>query len=298
VHNGLWCEARTPVTDGLLGGEMEGSEIYRRMSELAEEGTAFVVATIVESAGSTPRKTGSKMLVLADGSTEGTVGGGKIELRVTEDAVEALKRGTSRMVQYELRPEGEHALGMVCGGETKVFLEVHTPQHKLLVIGAGHIGQKLTPMAKLADFHVTVLDSRPEFADAARLPQADQVVVGHPGQTSELVSIDERTHVVIVTHGHLHDKEALRSVAETPAVYVGMIGSRRKVGLVISELREEGVSAEALARVRSPIGLDLGGHTPGEISLSILSEIIALRHGRLEAPRALTIASQAMKTEA
>jgi xanthine dehydrogenase accessory factor len=277
---------------------MEGWDIYRRMGELADQGVPFVLATIVESAGSTPRKTGSKMLILPDGSTEGTVGGGKIELRVAQDGLEALKRGISKMAEYELRTEGEHALGMVCGGEHKVFFEVHAPQYKLLIIGAGHIGQKLTPMAKMLDFHVTVLDSRPEFADRAKLPEADEVVVGHPGETAQLVQIDYRTHVVIVTHGHLHDKDALRAVATTPACYIGMIGSRRKVGIVLNELQEEGVPAEALSRVRSPIGLDLGGHTPGEISVAILGEMIALRHGKSQEVASLTIAPTAVASEA
>lgn len=277
---------------------MEGSDIYRRMTQLAEEGTPFVLATIVESAGSTPRKTGSKMLVLPDGSTEGTVGGGKIELQVGQDGLEALKRGTSKMAEYALRPEGEHALGMVCGGETKVFFEVHAPKYKLLIVGAGHIGQKLTPMAKLVDFHVTVLDSRPDFANRARLPEADEVVVGHPGEATDLLEIDQRTSVVIVTHGHMHDKDALRAVAASPAAYVGMIGSRRKVGLVISELEQEGVPAEALARVRAPIGLDIGGQTPGEISVSILGEIIAHRHGKSQAATPLAIAPSDLKTRA
>jgi xanthine dehydrogenase accessory factor len=259
---------------------MEAPAIYEKMAALAEAGTPFVLVTIVESAGSTPRKVGSKMVVLADGSTIGTVGGGKIELTAANDAVEALKRGSSRLVEYELRVEGEHALGMVCGGEAKVFLEVHRPKDKLLIIGAGHIGQKLSAVAKLLDFQVIVLDSRPEFANEDKLPAADSVVVGHPSNAAELVEIDERTHVVIVTHGHLHDKDALRSVAGSAAAYIGMIGSRRKVNTVLSELQEEGVPAEALARVHAPIGFDLGGDTPGEISVSILAEIIAERHGK------------------
>jgi xanthine dehydrogenase accessory factor len=269
---------------------METSDLYRRMAALMEQGTPFTLATIVESLGSTPRKVGAKMLVLPDGSIAGTVGGGKVELQVIADAREALERGASRTVKYELRQEGEFALGMACGGETVVFLEVHRPQERLLIIGAGHIGQRLTPMAKLLDFHVTVLDSREEFVTPERLPQADSLVVGHPARTSELVAIDDSTHVVIVTHGHLHDKDALRAVVGSPARFVGMIGSRRKVKTVLSELEEEGVPAESLVRVKAPIGLDLGGQTPGEISVSILAQIVAEQHGRGAAPPALSIA--------
>ena len=259
---------------------MSVPDLYREMARLADEGVPFVLATVVEAVGSTPRKAGAKMLILADGTTVDTIGGGKIELQVIEDAREALRRGESRMAEYELRPTGEHALGMVCGGETRVFLEVTLPVSTLLVIGGGHIGQKLCPMGKLLGFRVVVLDSRADILTGSRFPDADELVVGHPTETASLVRLDERTHVVIVTHGHLHDKDALRAVLASPAPYIGMIGSRAKVRTVFDELVDEGVSPEALTRVHSPVGLDLGGQTPGEISLAILAEIVALSHGR------------------
>ena len=237
---------------------MQSAELYRTMATLLDEGSSFVLVTVLESTGSTPRKSGAKMIVLADGRTIDTIGGGKVELRATEDALDALKRGVSRVAEYELRETGDNALGMVCGGQTKVSFEVHVPSRTLLIVGAGHIGQKLCPMARLLEFRVAVVDSRPEFATAELFPQADQVIVGHPKDVASLVRIDERTHVVIVTHGHIHDKDALRAVATSGAAYVGMIGSRSKVKTVLSELLEEGVPSEAIARVRAPIGLDLG----------------------------------------
>lgn len=255
-------------------------DLYREMARLADDGVPFVLATVVEALGSTPRKAGAKMLVLADGTTIDTIGGGKIELQVIEDSRDALRRGVSRMVEYELRATGEHALGMACGGETRVFLEVNVPVSTLLILGGGHIGQKLCPMGKLLDFRVVVLDSRADILTADHFPDADELVVGHPAETASLVRLDERTQIVIVTHGHLHDKDALRAVLDSPAPYIGMIGSRAKVRTVFDELLAEGVSPEALARVHSPVGLDLGGQTPGEISLAILAEIVAFRHGR------------------
>jgi len=259
---------------------LETTHLYRTMADLADQGTPFVLATVIESVGSTPRKADSKMIVMADGRTVDTVGGGKVEAQVIVDAVEALKRGISEVKEYDLRPTGEHALGMVCGGHVKVFLEVHVPSDTLLIIGAGHIGQKLCPMAKALEFRVVVLDERAEYANADRFPLADRIVVGHPKDAADLVAIDDRTHIVIVTHGHIHDKDALRSVAGAGAGYLGMIGSRNKVKTVLGELLAEGVSADALARVKAPIGLDLGGHTPGEVSLSIMAQIVAERHGK------------------
>lgn len=274
---------------------MQIAELYRKMASLLEEGTPFVLVSVLEAVGSTPRKGGAKMLVLPDGRTIDTIGGGKVEAQATADALEALKRGVSRVVEYELRPSGEHALGMVCGGQTKVSLDVHSPGSTLLIIGAGHIGQKLAPMAKLLDFRVVVLDARPEFANTGRYPEADEVIVGHPKDAADLVRIDERTHVVIVTHGHMHDTDALRAVATSDAAYVGLIGSKNKVKTVLGVLAAEGVPTGALARTRAPIGLDLGGQTPGEVSLSILAQIIAERHGKIEAlgMGALSIAATA-----
>ncbi len=261
---------------------MTSQELYRKMAELAAEGRAFVLATVVESLGSTPRKAGAKMIVLEDGSTIDTVGGGKVELQVVEDALDALKRGNSRTVQYELRTSGEHALGMECGGETTVFLEVNKASQTLVVAGAGHIAQKLTPMAKLLDFNVIVVDNRPEFASPENLPLADQVICGHPANLPELVALDRNSYVVIVTHGHLHDKDTLEAVLSADVAYVGMIGSKNKVRVVLEQLLDEGADPERLSRVHSPIGLDLGGGTPGEIAVSILAEIIAVQHGRVE----------------
>ncbi len=260
---------------------MTSQELYKKMAELAADGKAFVLATVVESFGSTPRKAGAKMIVLEDGSTIDTVGGGKVELQVVEDALEALKRGISRTVKYELRTSGEHALGMECGGETTVFLEVNKAAQTLVVAGAGHIAQRLTPMAKLLDFNVIVVDNRPEYADYVNLPSADQVICGHPANLPELVALDRNSYVVIVTHGHLLDKATREAVLSADVAYIGMIGSQNKVRVVLEQLLAEGADPERVARVHSPIGLDLGGGTPGEIAVSILSEIIALRHGRL-----------------
>ena len=129
---------------------------------------------------------------------------------------------------------------MACGGEAKVFLDVHAPDRTLVIAGAGHISQKLCPMAKLLDFRVVVVDQRPEFANAERFPLADEVIVGSPADIASLVCLDDRTHVVIVTHGHLFDKDALRAVAASPASYIGMIGSRSKVSTVMRESEGRG----------------------------------------------------------
>jgi xanthine dehydrogenase accessory factor len=179
----------------------------------------------------------------------------------------------------------------VCGGDTKLFFEVHIPARTLLLVGAGHVSQKLAPLGKMLDMRVVVVDNREELANADVLPWADEIVIGDQGSVGDLVPINERTAVVIVTHGHLFDKDALRSVLGRGAGYVGMIGSRAKVRTVLSDLEDEGADPAELAQVHAPIGLDIGGQTPAEISVSILAEIIAVEHGKDRTGRNVATAS-------
>ena len=265
---------------------MRIAELHAKIAELTREGTPFVVATITDVKGSSPRGVGTKMLVLEDGATIDTIGGGGLERRVVADALACLASGTSRSEHYELRPEGARALGMVCGGEATVFLEVVAPDRTLLIVGAGHIGQKLSAMAEFLDYRVVVIDSREELVTPERFPQADKLICGDTSRTADLYPIDGRTHIVIVTHGHLFDKEALRSVVGSPAAYVGMIGSVAKVRTVFAELEDEGIPRVLLAKVHSPVGLDIGAETPAELALSILAEIIAASYGRPIASKA------------
>jgi xanthine dehydrogenase accessory factor len=259
---------------------MKAAELYAKMAELARHGTPFVVATIIGTTGSSPRGMGTKMLVMGDGTTVETIGGGALERQVITDALGCLASGASRSERYELKPEGDRALGTLCGGEATVFFEVHAPDRVLLIVGAGHVGQKLCVCAHFLDFRVVVLDSREDMATRARFPEADQLICGDPALTAELFPIAHSTHIVIVTHGHLHDKEALRSVIGSPAAYIGMMGSATKVRTVFAQLAAEGVDPAQLARVHAPIGLDIGAETPAELALCIMAEIVADGYGK------------------
>ena len=268
---------------------MRVAELHARIAELAREGTPFVVATIVDAKGSSPRGVGARMLVMSDGTIVETIGGGVLEKQVIADALTLLAAGVSRSQRYELRETGEHALGALCGGEATVFFEVHAPARTLLIVGAGHVGQKLCSIAKLLDYQVVVLDSREEMVTPDRFPDADQLICGDPAQTAALCTIGETTHVVIVTHGHLHDKAALRSVLGSAAASIGMIGSANKVRTIYAQLREEGMPAERLDRVHAPIGLDIGAETPAELALCIMAEIVADTCGKLDGRRAPSV---------
>ena len=277
---------------------MSTEELLSKIAELAGAGAPFVVATVVRTAGSTPRGAGAKMLVLADGSTIGTVGGGALEHEVVSDSLLALTKGESTLKAYRLRQSGSDSaagvesggggeagtLGMLCGGDAEVFLEVYGQSDHLLIVGAGHIGQKLAEIGKALDFRITVLDQRAEMVTRARFPGADELICAPPPDVARRVSIGPGMAIVIVTHGHVHDKAALAAVLASPAAYIGMIGSKSKVRAVMGELRAEGVDPALLERVHAPIGLDFGGQRPTEIALSILAQIVAEQYGRSGGP--------------
>jgi len=213
---------------------------------------------------------GFKLLVYADGRKAGNVGGGALEERVRQEAVQAIAEGRPRIVHYRLAEEGPDAIGMLCGGEASVFIEPYLPRPVLLIVGGGHIGRPLAELARVLNYEVSVVDVKP---DRATVPQLDPA------------TITANTYIVLITEDHVTDEQALRAVIGTPAAYIGMIGSRRKVGTILSHLRADNVPEERLARVRAPIGLDLGGREPAEIALAILAEIEMVRHGGSGRPR-------------
>lgn len=154
----------------------------------------------------------------------------------------------------------------------------HLQRCRLLIVGAGHVGQKVAELAAEVDFNVWVVDDRAEFCNPERFPKADRLIVGPIDSSLSGLEIDNQTYCLIVTRGHQHDEEALYHLAETPARYVGMIGSRRKIKLIFSDLLSEGISRDALAKVFAPLGFDIGSQTVPEIAISILAELIAHRN--------------------
>lgn len=250
---------------------METKGIIQALSQCLEANEPVALATVVEIKGASPAQVGFKLLVRPDGSVMGNIGGGALEQRIRTEAMAALSEGKSRLVHYTLREKGADAVGMLCGGEATVFVEVYQPAPVLLIVGGGHIGRPLAEMARILGFHVQVVDVRP---DRATTPQFDPA------------TITPWTYVVVITESHITDEQALRQVLGTPAAYVGMIGSRRKVGVIFDHLRAEGVPEERLARVHAPIGLDLGGRSPAEIALAILAEIVQVRYGGTGTPKA------------
>jgi xanthine dehydrogenase accessory factor len=246
---------------------------YELIADAIAQGQRAALATVVHVEGSTPRDVGSKMVIYEDGRIAGTIGGGEMEALVIETAAEAIAQGTPRMVHYDLRDLEVGDPG-ICGGAIDVFVDVTVPQPTLLLAGAGHVAMPVAEIGHMCGFRVAVVDDRADMASEERFPHADERIVGDIVEALTAYPITPNTYVVIVTRGHALDEDALRAVIDSDATYVGMIGSRRKVRVILDHLREDGIDEALIERVHSPIGLDIGSETPAEIAVSILAELI------------------------
>ncbi|MBC8508422.1 MAG: XdhC family protein [Chloroflexi bacterium] len=252
--------------------------VYQALSALEAKGGAGVLCIIIDSQGSTPRGTGSKMLVYPDGSFVGTVGGGELESRVISEALGALTEGKARKIDYSMTDPQRGDPG-VCGGQLEVFVEPIVPSPLLVVIGGGHVGKAVAHLAKWLGFRVAVSDDRPEFCTAEAIPEADDFYAVPMADLPEHLEITPWTYTVLTTRGALIDAAGLPNILKSESAYIGVIGSRRRWATTVGLLKEAGVSDEELGRVHSPTGLELNAETPEEIAVSILAEIIMLRGG-------------------
>ena len=248
-------------------------------ADALKRGEPVALVTIVRARGSTPQRTGAKMLVFADGRTLGTIGGGCYENDAFWKARDALATGRSALLHYELNDDFAQENGLVCGGQMDVHIDPLAPTPRLYVIGAGHVGQHLARAAADAGFRVHVVDDREKFANTERFPAAHEIVVAPLTEWLHAAEVPASAFVAIVTRGHQHDLDAMRALAARDLRYLGLIGSRAKVTRIFDALASEGMPSECLARVRAPIGLDIGAVTPAEIAISIIAEMIAVRRG-------------------
>ena len=255
-------------------------EVFAAVADALERGEPAALVTIVSTTGSTPQRNGAKMLVFADGRTVGTIGGGCYENDAFGKAREAIASRTPQLVHYELSDDFAQETGLVCGGQMDVYIEPIEPSSELYIIGAGHVGFHLARIAHEAGFRVHVVDDREKFANAERFPTATEVIVDDVPSWIARASLPPHAYTVIVTRGHTNDLEALRGLAPRELRYLGLIGSRAKVARIYEALTDDHMPAEALARVHAPIGLDIGAVTPQEIAVSILAELIAVKHGK------------------
>ncbi len=252
--------------------------VYQSLFELEAAHQPGVLCTVVKTSGSTPRHSTSKMLVHPDGSIEGTVGGGELENRVIREALEALKDGRSRLLEYSLVDPARGDVG-VCGGQVEVFVEPVLPPPTLVVVGGGHVGKAVAHLAKWLGFRVAVSDDRAEFCTPEANPDADEF---YPVPMAELpahLAINPQTYLVLTTRGSSIDAAGLPALLDTPAGYLGVIGSRKRWLTTTKALEEKGIPAKKLEKVHSPMGLGLGAETPEEIAVSIMAEVLIARSG-------------------
>ena len=258
--------------------ETPGIDAVRAYADLSSQGKSVALVTVVGAEGSVPRGMGAAMAVRADGSIVGTVGGGKLELLMIEHALESLRDGRARRYHYDFTGGPDRNIDKSCMGRSEFFVQPSLPRPALYVFGAGHIGAALAPMGHQAGFRVTVIDNRPDYPGLASLP-ADIETVNAPFEEAVAgLDFDSSTYVVIVTYGHATDTVVLRACLHEPWRYAGMIGSRAKVARTMRELGTDEASRERLKLVHAPIGLDIGGREPGEVAVSIVAELVAVRH--------------------
>jgi xanthine dehydrogenase accessory factor len=248
-------------------------ELVRRQ----RAGERCVLATVVAVSGSTPREPGARMLVLDD-RTVGTIGGGPREAEVVERARGMLGTAGVELADLDFEEGLSGGEGPICGGRMRVLVESFAPPARIVICGAGHVGLALHRLLTVLGLSAVVIDPRTEFASEERFPGAD---IRHTPfeRAFDGLDLSARDAVVILTPEHSHDETVLRLALASAAGYVGMIGSRRKVGVIRERLREDGYGADQLDRVHAPIGLDIAAETPAEIALAIAAEIVSVVRG-------------------
>ncbi len=243
--------------------------------KLMQASQPFAWVTITNQEGSSARHVGSSMLVTSEGKVIGTVGGAIAELQLIEQSIDAIKEGKPRTIKIPLP---------VCAGVITCFVNVFHAPEQLILVGAGHVAQPKSKLAKMLGFQVTVIDDRADYGTKERFPEADRIIVDDWDKALKELQIDQDTYIIILTYTGESDELALRTVIDSKAAYIGMISSESKAKGILSKLKRDGISDELLRKVVTPIGLDIGAETPAEIAVSTMAEIVMRRKRRTGKP--------------
>jgi len=254
-----------------------GKDLYQRLAEMSDMGEDGVLATVIGTELSTPRHTGSKMIVHPDGSVTGSIGGGKSEAYVIEEAQKVFADG--RCLRLDLNLAG--GLG-VCGGSMEIFLEPVLRTTPFLIVGAGHIGRAMLSLGRDLPFHFTIVDDRQEFLDDLKgLPRVS-ALLAMPDELAEVMEVHERGSVLLASRNHTLDGDFLEAVlkaeirTEKQLPFLGVLGSRSKSARILKRLQANPAYGSRLNQLQMPVGLDLGAETPAEIALSVFAEAMAV----------------------
>jgi xanthine dehydrogenase accessory factor len=251
-------------------------DLFEEIVKMRRAGQRGALATIVHTNGSIPSYESSRMLVRDDGTIAGTIGGGCVEAEVWAAAKEVMHKETPRKMVFNLNNEASYDNGLICGGTLEVFVEPLLPQPQLIIFGGGHVSTAVAKAANAAGFGIVVVDDRESFANAERFPMAQEIYTSYE-DAFDKIHPNASSYLIIVTRGHKDDMRVLAWAVRTPARYIGMIGSKRKVLSVYKALENDGYRPEEFQRVYAPMGLEIGALSPEEIAISIVAELIAIR---------------------
>ncbi len=253
-------------------------DIYAKILQAQKENKIYAVATVVQTEGSVSRSPGAKMLVYGNGEVAGSVGGGSVEQQTVLDCLAAMKTGEISLKTYNNTgdPEG----GMVCGSKVTVFIEPGKQLPYLYLCGCGHVAQAVLPLAKALGYYVVCFDARDISAFQGCLKDADELHVLDSFEKLRDMELISGASFIVCSYSHKTDGDILEAVLKKAPGYVGMLGGKPKIKALFKQLRVLGYSEELLRRIHAPIGLDLGGETPAEVALSIMSQVQAVRYGK------------------
>lgn len=262
-------------------------DIFEEIARLRKQGRKAALATIINVQGSVPSYETSKILIRDDGSILGTVGGGCVEADVWSAAQDVMREEKPRRLHFNLNENPDADQGLVCGGSLDIFIEPILATPTLYLFGGGHVSLSISRVASVAGFEIVVVDDRAAFANKERFPDALETYSGDWEETFARLQLNDFSYIVIATRGHKGDLTCLRWALTTPARFIGMIGSKRKLIEFSKVLAAEGVSDEQFERIHSPVGLDVGALTPGEIAVAVVAEMVAVRRNAVSSVPAM-----------
>ena len=256
---------------------------YSILAELLaarSQGIPCVLVTVASAQGSVPRQAGTKMIVYASGKISGTVGGGKAEALIVQDALRCLETGKIELKRYPLREGEADSFGAICGGEITLLIEPQRSGESIYLFGAGHCAAAIARLARSCEMNVFVVEDREDRLNTFE-PANQKYLCKSPVDFVSQQHWKAADAILLVNRNYVLDRDALRAVLGTSGYgYVGMIGSRRKVLKVYDELRTQGVSSESLSQVHAPLGIDIGADSPEEIAISVMAEVLAVLRKR------------------
>ncbi len=258
-------------------------DIMRKVVKNIDSNTEFVLATVVQGAEGSPGRSGFKLICYPNGSFEGTVGGGELERLIIKESLNVFKNKQNKLITYELK-ESEGGIGMLCGGEAKIFLEYFPTNKRAYLFGAGHLCRSILPILNNLEFTTVVIDNRKDYANREKLPLANEIFAVEYKDFLKDFSPNKNDAIIIFTHGHKHDFEIIDTICKRnlQVKYIGMIGSRSKTAYAINKIKEKNYSGNLIDKVFAPIGLNIGKTTTHEIAVAIAAEILAVYNGITE----------------